>query len=239
MRIVVNEAKVKRESNIGKFAIYGSLAILMGGLALTLFGQQWGILTPDNIALFYIIYLAILFSGLVVSRVGMYYGNRHLSPRRPELALREQLKGMDRKCSLLLFTEPCDYILIEPSGVTAIIYKTQNGLITYKGNLWKFKTTVVNRLFGREEPLGDPKKEIDLALTRLNAVFTEKIPDQKIPLRGVVVFGGAEAVLEVDPTPYAVLRVDKLKDYLRGEGKLREVPAATQKAVREALGVMG
>ena len=40
MRIVVNEAKVKRESNIGKFAIYGSLAILMGGLALTLFGKQ-------------------------------------------------------------------------------------------------------------------------------------------------------------------------------------------------------
>lgn len=239
MRIVVNESKVKRESNIGKFAIYGSLAILMAGLALTLFGQQWGILSENNIGLFYIIYLSILFLGLMISRVGMYYGNRHLSPRRPALMLREQLKGMDRKCSLLLFTEPCDYILIEPSGVTAIIYKNQNGEVSYKNNVWKFKTSFLNRVFGREEPLGDPKKDMDDALTRINTILTEKIPDQKIPLRGVVVFGGQNVTLDVDPTPFAVLKVDKLKDYLRGEGKLREVPAATQKAVREALGVIG
>jgi hypothetical protein len=237
MRIVVNKQKVKRESLIGKIAIYGSLAILMGGLVLTLFGQQWGILTPENIGTFYLIYIVILFTGLIVSRVGMYYGNRHLSPRRPEKLLRENLKGLDKKYSLVLFSETTDYILAEPGGISAIIFKSQGGRVSYKNGKWNHSTSFITRLFGREEPIGDSKKEIDEALTRINAKLKEKMPNHAIPLRGIVLFGNPDVQLDLDTTPFAMIKVDKLKDYLRGAGKLKELPNSTQNAMREVLGV--
>lgn len=236
MRIVTNEPRVKRESMLAKIGIYGSLAVLMGGLALTLFGQQWGLLSPQNIVQFYIIYAGILLIGLLISRFGMFYGNRHLSPQRPELQLKENLKGLDRKFTLMLFKEPHDYILIEPGGVSAFICKNQQGTVTFKEGKWKNGQGVIARLIGRNEPLGDPKKESDEVLTGISAVLKAKMPSYQIPLRSIVVFCNPQVKLAVDPTPYAVIRPDGLKDYLRGAGKWKELPASVQRALRDALG---
>lgn len=236
MKIVIDEKKVRRQSLIGKVALYGSLGVLMGGLLLTLFGPQIGLFSYENIGLFYVIYTAVLLIGFGVSRVGMYYGNRFLSPNRPSQVLRESLKGLERKYTLMLFALPADYVLIEPGGVTVFIVKGQSGRIAFKGGKWKKRENLLSLWFGRDEPFGDPTAEASEALRAINKILAGKAPDIKIPLRAVVVFTSPRAVLDLEPGPLAVVRSEDLKDFLRGPGRLKEVPNSIQRQVRAALG---
>jgi hypothetical protein len=236
MRIIVDEKKVKRQALIGRIALFGSLAILLGGLLLTLFGQQIGLFDLNNLGLFYLIYTVILVVGFAVSRIGMHYGNRYLAVGRPEMVLRENLKGLDRKFALMIFKLPVDYVLIEPSGVTALIVKTQAGKIDYKNGKWKSRQGFLSYWLGRDEPLGDPTEEAKDALAKLNAIFTEKTPNLKIPMRAVIVFSNPKAILDMEPSPIPVLRADDLKDYLRSEARLKELPNSIQRQMRAALG---
>ncbi len=235
MRIVVDEKKVKRQALIGRITLFGSLAILVGGLLLTLFGQQLGIFNLNNLGLFYLIYTIILVVGFGVSRIGMYYGNRYLSAGRPELILRDNLKGLDRKYALMIFKLPVDYVLIEPGGVTVLIVKGQQGKIAFKEGKWKSRQGVLSYWLGRDEPLGNPTEEANLAMGKLTAIFKEKIPNLRITLRAVIIFSNPKAVLEIEPSPIPVLRSDELKDYLRGQGKLDDLPKSIQRQVRAAL----
>jgi hypothetical protein len=235
MRIVIDEKKVKRQALFGRIALFGSLAILLGGLALTLLGPQFGLFSMDNLGTFYLIYTVILVAGFAVSRVGMYYGNRYLAAGRPEMVLREHLKGLDRKYALLVFKEPVDYLLIEPGGVTVLIIKTQAGKIAYKDGKWKSRQGILSYWMGRDEPLGNPTNEAKEALTKVNAILTEKAPSLKVNLRALIVFSNPKADLDLEPSPIPILRADDLKDYLRGEGKLRETPNSIQRQVRAAL----
>jgi hypothetical protein len=236
MRIIVDEKKVKRQALIGRIALFGSLAILLGGLLLTLFGQQIGLFDLNNLGLFYLIYTVILVVGFAVSRIGMHYGNRYLAVGRPEMVLRENLKGLDRKFALMIFKLPVDYVLIEPGGVTALIVKTQAGKIDYKNGKWKSRQGFLSYWLGRDEPLGNPTEEAKDALAKLNAIFTEKTPNLKIPMRAVIVFSNPKAILDMEPSPIPVLRADDLKDYLRSEARLKELPNSIQRQMRAALG---
>jgi hypothetical protein len=235
MRVVTNEARVKRETRIGRIAIYTSLGILALGLIVTVFGQQWGLISEQNIFTFYMVYFGILIVGFAVSRVGMYYANRQISPLRPEAVLRDSLKGLDRKYTLQLFKEPTDYVLIEPGGISAFIFKNQQGKITFKDGKWKHSDNALSRIFGRGDALGNPKQDVDDAVTKIAALIKDKMPTYQVPVRGIVVFSDPKAQLALDPLPFAAVRPDEIKDYLRGAGKLKELPTSIQRQVREAL----
>jgi hypothetical protein len=235
MRVYIDEKKVKRQALIGRIALFGSLAILLGGLLLTLFGQQFGLFDLNNLGLFYLIYTVILVAGFGVSRIGMHYGNRYLAVNRPEIVLRENLKGLDRKFALLIFKLPADYVLIEPGGVTVLVVKTQSGKIEYKNGKWRARRGFLNLWLGRDEPLGDPTNEAKEALGKINAIFTEKIPTLRIPMRAVIVFSNPRAILDLEPSPIPVLQAEDLKNYVRGEAKLKELPNSIQRQMRAAL----
>ena len=235
MRIVVDEKKVKRQALIGRITLFGSLAILVGGLLLTLFGQQLGLFDLNNLGLFYLIYTVILVIGFGVSRIGMYYGNRYLAAGRPEMVLRENLKGLDRKYALMIFKKPVDYLLIEPGGVTVFIVKSHQGKVEFKGGKWKSRQGVLSYWLGRDEPLGNPTEDANEALAKVGAIFKEKLPTLRIPLRAVIIFSNPKAVLALEPSPYHILRADELKDFLRGAEKLDDLPKSIQRQIRAAL----
>lgn len=236
MKIVIDEKRYKRMALLGRIALFGSLGILLAGLLLTLFGQQLGLLNPENSTLFFVVYLAILLVGFTASRIGFHYGNRYLAPTRPDKVLRDSLKGLDRKYALLLFREPTNYLLIEPGGITVFIVRNQEGKIAYKEGKWKRRESLLRFWFGRDEPLGDPTADALEELGKVNKLLTEKLPTLKIPLRAIIVFSNPRAILDVEPSPIAVLPADGLKDYLRGPGKLKELPNSIQRKMREALG---
>lgn len=236
MKIVIDEKRYKRMALLGRIALFGSLGILLAGLLLTLFGQQLGLLNPENSTLFFVVYLAILLVGFTASRIGFHYGNRYLAPTRPDKVLRDSLKGLDRKYALLLFREPTNYLLIEPGGITVFIVRNQEGKIAYKEGKWKRRESLLRFWFGRDEPLGDPTADALEELGKVNKLLTEKLPTLKIPLRAIIVFSNPRAILDIEPSPIAVLPADGLKDYLRGPGKLKELPNSIQRKMREALG---
>ena len=236
MRISVDEKKVKRNRLIGRYSLIGSLVILMGGLALTLFGQNFGLLSPTNTSLFFAVYMVILVAGFSVSRIGMFFGNRHLSPLRPELALRENLKGLDRKYALMLFQDPTDYFLVEPGGVTALIMRNQAGRTAFVNGKWKRREGILQFWLGRDEPLGNPSNDATEAMKKLSEKLTAKYPDLKVPVRAVIVFTNPKAALDIEPSPIPVLMADELKNYIRSENKLRELPNSIQRKIRDALG---
>jgi len=236
MRISANDKKIKQQTTIGRVAVYGSLGILIAGVLLSLFGQNYGLFKPENIGLFYVIYFGVLIVGFGLSRVGMYYGNRFLMPTRPELMLREKLKGMDRKYALMLFQTPVDYYLVEPGGVTAFIVKNQGGPVSYRNGVWKRKSNILGGFFGREEPLGNPTAEATEALNKLNTAITANNPGLKVPQRAVIVFTNPSVQLDVEPSPIMAMKIDDLKDFLRGEGKLKDLPNSIQRKMRDALG---
>jgi hypothetical protein len=120
--------------------------------------------------------------------------------------------------------------------VTALIVKTQAGKIDYKNGKWKSRQGFLSYWLGRDEPLGDPTEEAKEALAKLNAIFTEKTPNLKIPMRAVVVFSNPKAILDMEPSPIPVMRAGDLKDYLRSEARLKELPNSIQRQMRAALG---
>lgn len=236
MKIVIDEKKVKRQALIGRIALFGSLGVLMGGLLLTLFGQQLGLFEANNIGVFYAVYTAVLLVGFGVSRIGMYYGNRYLSPSRPSEILLQSLKGMERKYALLLYSLPADFVLVEPGGVTVFIVRSQSGKVAFKAGKWKRKESFLGLFFGRDEPLGDPSLDANEGMNRINKVLAEKMPALKVPLRAVIVFSHPKVELDIEPGPTAVVTAEDLKDYLRGPGKLKELPNSIQRPMRAALG---
>ena len=236
MRIIVDDKKYKRMALLGRVSLFGSLAILMGGLLLTLFGQQIGLLNPQNTTLFMVVYIGILLLGFAVSRLGFYFGNRYLSPTRPDAVLREGLKGLDRKYTLLIFQGPTNYMLVEPGGITVFVVRNQEGPVAYQGGKWKRGENLFKFWFGRDEPLGDPSADLTTEMGKVNKALTEKMPNLKVPLRGAVVFSSPKVVLDAEPSPIAVLRIEDVKDFIRGAGKLKELPNSIQRKMREAVG---
>jgi hypothetical protein len=236
MRIVIDEKNYKRKALLGRITLFGSLAILMGGLLLTLFGGQLGLLNPENSTLILVVYVVILLVGFAVSRLGFYFGNRYLSPTRPDAVLRDNLKGLDRKYALMVFQQPTNYMLIEPGGVTVFVVRNQEGKVAFREGRWKRRESLVRFWFGRDEPLGNPTEELTTEMGKVNKILTEKLTSLKVPVRGVVVFSHPKVDLDVEPAPFAILRADALKDYLRGAGKWKELPSSIQRKMREALG---
>jgi hypothetical protein len=51
----------------------------------------------------------------------------------------------------------------------------------------------------------------------------------------VIIFSNPKAELDLEPMPLRVLRAEDLKEYLRGEGKLDDLPKSIQRQMRAAL----
>ncbi|MFN3704736.1 MAG: hypothetical protein ACK4WM_01905 [Thermoflexales bacterium] len=236
MKVVLDERKLKRMATLSRIALFGSVGILFGGLLLTLFGPQLGLLTPERSGLFFLLYTLILFSGFAVSRVGFYFGNRYLSPSRPDVLLRESLKGLDRKYALLIFHPPTPYMLIEPGGVTVFVTRNQEGKVRFANGKWQRRESLLRMWLGREEALGDPLVELNAEIAKVNEWLKQRLPDLTIPVRGIIVFTHPRVVLDVEPSPVPILAADELKDYLRGAGRWKDLPASIQRKMREALG---
>ncbi len=235
MRISADDKKIKRNATLARAIIIGSLVIIGGLFVLSLPGTNFLTRDPETFQIVYIGMIALMLVVFMISRVGLVYANRYLSPFRPERVLRESLKGLDRKYALMLLRKPVDYYLIEPGGITVFVCKQQRGKVSYAGGKWKKAGGGLSSFFASEEPLGDPFAEATEAMTKLTAMLAEKLPALKIPIQAVVVFTHAEAKLDVEPTPTAVMLPPDLKDYFRGAGKRRDLPASIQRSVRAAL----
>jgi hypothetical protein len=235
MKIVVDEKKLARNAKVARAVVLGVVLAAIGLMIAVLLLQTTELIRDYANALLVaqIVIIVVLFA---VSRIGFGLTNRYLAHFRPEKVLRESLKGLDRKFALMLFQKPTDYLLIEPGGITVLIPRNQEGKIGFAKGKWQFNRGLLRAWMGRDEVIGDPLAEATSAMTAVKKLLDAKAPEIKVPIRAAIVFTNPNAALTAEPAPVAVLRADALKDFIRVNGKLTELPKSIQRKMRDALG---
>ena len=231
MKIITNEKLIKRNSNLGRYASYIGLAVMAGSMFITFRYPQW-------ILLAYI----LLFGGLALSQVGLYYGNRWGRRPRPDEKINQALKGLDDRFALYHYSTPTRHLLVGPAGIWIIMPYYQTGQITYENGRWKQKgggfVEGYKRLFF-QEGIGRPDLEIPAEVNSVEKMLKKKLPDWDMPQpSAVLIFTSERTVLDVVDAPVPTIPVSKLKDTVRKIGKENPLPPEKTKVIQDALEIL-
>jgi hypothetical protein len=80
-----------------------------------------------------------------------------------------------------------------------------------------------------------PEAEVEYELRRMARYLGKILPGVSVPMRGVVLFTHPNVKLEVKDPPVPTLLARKFKDWLRGPGAAKAMPAAVRRQLEEAL----
>ena len=152
MRIVKDDALIKRRGRIGQWTSLGALAVL--GIGMYLSFQQRTDLFPYSIG--------ALILGFTMTQIGMYFSTRFGRSPRPDEKLDAALKGLPGDTTLYHYTSPAPHLLVGPMGIWALLPYHQRGRLTYEGKRWRLRgggfMQSYMSLFG-QEGLGRPDAE--------------------------------------------------------------------------------
>lgn len=234
MRIIRDEQRIRRLSDVGQYASLGGLMILLVGLIISF-------VRPEAT-------LALIFSmtlGFALSFVGGFFVERYAGSLAHHSALAEVLKGLDYQHILVQYRLPVDHVLLEPGGCTVCVVRTQGGKVTYENGddgQWKHhqRGKIFRRLVG-QAGVGEPHRDAREELARLEHYLEEHLDDpddaHRIPVRAVIVFVNEEVELNAYDSPVPAFYRKKVKDWLRGPGGLRPLPAELRDKLLIALDV--
>jgi hypothetical protein len=226
MKIVTNEKFIARNQKIGRYFLWGSLAILGVGLYMSF--------QPSLILYSYIALLA----GFVTSQVSVFYTNRIGVGARIDQKISAALKGLDNKFTLYHFSTPVSHLLVGPAGVWVIMPYHQAGTISYdeNRNRWKQKGGSLFRKIFSQESLGRPDIEVKTAIEDIERFMTEKLKMQNAPkVNAVLVFFNPKTVVDAANAPHPTLLLEKTKDFFRRYIKENAVDLAQIQNLQECL----
>ncbi len=236
MRVVTNQQYVKRNRTIAQILFFLSLAILTGGLIFT------NTLARDNELLLYVPCL-VMPLGLITTLISVRLTNEYVRPPHPDEAIREGLKGINRRSILYNYVLPVKHVLIAPQGVYTLTTRFQETRFKVEGDKW-FNWRARGPLgplflYLRQEGLGDPFKDADKDADKVQAIVDQAVPGADIEVQPVIVFTSPKATLEVDDPAIPVAYADpkkkpSLKSLLR-EDKRREDAVTLTPAQIEAI----
>lgn len=224
MRIIANYKKIERNRKIGLYTSLGSLVVLVGGFILSL--------TPDLLALAY----GALLLGLLMSQVGIYFGNRWGRSPRVDERLSQSLKGLDDRYTLYHYTAPVPHLLTGPSGLWVIAPQHQGGTITYEKNRFKQQGVFFLQRFFAQEGIGRPDLEAQSLAQDFQKFLAKSLPEnQALTAQPLIVFTSAKANVQVSESPIPAMHVEKLKDFIRRKAKEQPTNIKKVEAVEELL----
>ena len=126
------------------------------------------------------------------------------------------MKGLDGRFSFYHYYLPASHVLIGPTGLFVFLVKFQGGQVGFDGKRWREKKGMGRiLLFFGQESLGNPTTELQLEMQQLAKLISEKQPDLKPTIRGVVVFVNPKVELTLNEPIVPVLKVKQLKPYVR------------------------
>jgi hypothetical protein len=231
MKITTNEKLIKRNSKMGRIASYVGLAVMAGSMFVTFRYPQWIILA-------YI----LLFGGLGLSQLGLYYGNRWGRRPRPDEQIDQALKGLDDRFSLYHYTTPTRHLLVGPAGIWIIMPYYQTGKIVYENGRWKQKGggffDGYKRLFF-QEGIGRPDLEIPAEVHSIEKYLQKKLPNTELPEpRAALVFTNDRTVLDIENAPIPTISASKLKEIVRKAGKEKSITPEKVRDIQDALSLL-
>jgi hypothetical protein len=209
MRVVTNEALVKRNSTIGRYSLIGGTVLLVGALVINLLALSR---PADTSLLFYVI--AAFFVGFALTNIGNLFNNRW--GRRPDRGLAEGLKGLDERYTLYNYRLGAAHVLAGPSGVVILLPKHHYGPVLYDGKKWH-NPGARRGLFGlmNSDPLGNPILEAAGEVESFNRFLKKHQAGVSVAPQAAVVFLHSRAEVSAKSAPLPVLHIKQLKDYIR------------------------
>jgi len=210
MRVIVDESLVRSRTRIGERALSVGLLLVLVTIILAVLRPEWWPLI-----------LILSSAGLSASLVGGYLGERFVGPLAYHKKVPLALKGLDDRYTLLMYKLPSPFVLVEPSGLTVIKVKSQDGNIVYENGAWRHreKWGFLKRFAGQES-IGKPEQQAWTEVEQVNKLL-KKLPlnDEEIPVRPLILFINPRVQLSADECPVPALRAAKLKSWLRGPGR--------------------
>jgi hypothetical protein len=231
MNIIKNEKLIKRNSRIGQWTTIAALAILGGGLYIS-------ISNPSNPQLM-IYSLLALGVGFILTQVGMYFGNRWGRSPRPDEKIDAGLKGLPGDFSIYHFKMPASHLLVGPAGVWVLIPYRQRGVVTYSKDRWRIGggglLQAYMSIFG-QEGIGRPDLEAEAEIKAVQKFLGKTMPDTEIPdVQAALVFLHEDSEIQVENAPRPALKVEQLKTFMRQKAKERPISPIQLAAVKAAL----
>lgn len=219
MRTEINERLVKRNRRIAQWLFFISFGILIGAFFLT--NQQALNPTASADTLMLLLSSLVLPLGLVATLVSVRMTNLWIRRPRPEVALREGLKGLSNRSVLYsYYHSPAQHVLICPQGVFAIVTRFQDGSYTVQGDRWITHGGLLNALLRvlRQDGIGDPNYDAQRAAQHVRKLLAPFAPD--VEVKPLIVFIDPRARLTLQNPSIPILyahpkQQPNLKDYLR------------------------
>ena len=223
MRVETNEKLAHRNRQIAQYLFFATFGILI--LGLVFINQQAATISQDNVLLITILQTAILPVAFITTIVSVRMTNLWVRQPRPEVVIREGLKGISNKSVLYNYYHfPARHVLICPQGVFAIVTRFQDGRYTVDGDHWTTHKNAAQRLAGifRFDGMGNPTADAQRAAESVHAKL--QALGINIDVRPLIVFVDPKADVTVtNPTVPVVYPLGKkspfLKDILRDVGK--------------------
>lgn len=228
MKIIKNDAVIKRNARIGQWTSLGALGVLGVGMYLSFTRQD-----------LFAYSIGALILGFTMTQVGMYFSNRWGRSPRPDEQLDAGLKGLPGDTTVYHYTAPAPHLLVGPMGVWVLLPYHQRGRLTFERNRWRLRgggfMQSYMTIFG-QEGLGRPDLE---AANQSDAVkrHLEKNMDetQVPPINAVLVFTNDQADIETAEAPLPVVQLKKLKDFMRQKMKETSSASPTMLLVKACL----
>ncbi len=224
MKIIANTKKIERNRKIGLYTSLGSLVVLVGGFILSF--------TPQDLSLAY----GALLIGLLLSQVGIYFGNRWGRTPRIDERISNGLKGLDDRYTLYHYVAPVPHLLTGPSGIVILVAEYQPGKITYAKDRFQQKGVFFLSRFFAQEGIGRPDLEAQSMQQDIQKWMIKSIEGVEMPAaQPVIVFLNPKADVDVAESPIPAMHIDKLKDFIRRKTKEQSVNLSKMKHVEALL----
>lgn len=223
MRVVTNQALVKRNRRTAQYLFFFSLFLLITGFitinAPLLFPEQ---MTGSTEMLLTLIAPAVILPIAFISSISsVRMTNWWMRPPRPELLLEENLKLGKETVVYNYYHFPARHVLICQQGVFAIITRFQDGKLGVEGSKWTVQRGLLSSLAAafRMDGVGNPSADAIKAAAHVESLLKPIAPNIKV--QPVVMFTDPRVKLTVNQSDVAVVhaqsrKAPSLQDFIKG-----------------------
>jgi hypothetical protein len=201
---IVNEPFLAKRSKIAKYASYAGFGALLIGL-----------LSSGQPGMLWLAYLMLML-GLIAASIGSFMANRYVKEPRADKVLAEALENLDKRYVLYQYYFPVSHLLLSHFGLTVLDPYAQTGEIIYSGGRWRHKAGLrkIMQFFG-DPALGKPDQELAREVERIKKWIDESLPEEDIPVNGVIVFTNPSVKLTIDSKEAPAVKADGLATFMK------------------------
>lgn len=219
MRVETHIKLVARNRKIAQYLFFFSFGLLVLGLLVV--NQPVAAENSQGVTLYFLLSALMLPLAFVSTMVSVRMTNLWVREPRPEVGIRDNLKGINTKSVLYNYYHfPARHVLIAPQGVFAIVTRFQERKYRVEGDHWRTLSNFITRLFSliRFDRIGNPTRDAQLAADHVKSLLADIAPD--VPVYPLIIFSDARAHVTAVDSPVPVLslgnkQLPTLKEHLR------------------------